>query len=108
MTTLSARFSQSPVENKRYVMDYTLQLASGEGIASIAANIIQVGGPTTGPAFEINSIALLPPVNGVVLGAAFFATDGADACQYEVQFLATTTIGQILEDIVQFNLAEKI
>ena len=108
MTTLSARFSQSPAENKRYVMDYTLQLAAGESIATLAINIVQTAGPTTGPALVINNTALLPPVNGVVLGAAFFASGGDDACQYEVQFLATTSIGQILEDIVQFVLAEKL
>jgi hypothetical protein len=108
MTTLSARFAQSPAETKRYVMDYTLQLASGEAIESVAVNVTQTGGPTTGPALLINAIALLPPVNGVIPGAAFFASGGADGCQYEVQFLATTTIGQILEDIVQFALAEKL
>lgn len=108
MTTLSARFNQSPAETKRYVMDYTLQLAAGESIASIAVNVRQTAGPTTGAALLINNVALLPPVKTLVLGAAFFASEGADACQYEVQFLATTTIGQILEDIVQFVLAEKL
>jgi hypothetical protein len=108
MTTLSARFAQSPAEAKRYVLDYTLQLATGEAIVSLAINIVQRGGPTTGPALLINNVALLPPVGGVVLGAAFFASAGNNACQYEVQFLATTTLGQILEDVVQFVLAEKI
>lgn len=109
MSTISARFAQSPAETKRYVMDYTLQLALGESISSIAVNIVQTAGPTTGlPVFVINNIALLPPVKGVVLGAAFYASAGGNACQYEVQFLATTSIGQILEDIVQFVLAEKL
>jgi hypothetical protein len=109
MTTLSARFTQSPVETKRYVMDYTLQLAPGESISSVAINIVQTAGPTIGvPAFVVNNAALLPPVNGVVPGIAFYASAGGDGCQYEVQFLATTTLSQILEDIVQFVLAEKL
>lgn len=109
MTTLSASFRQSPAETKRYVMDYTLQLAPGEGIESMAINIVQTGGPTIGvPALVVNNTALLPPVKGVVLGAAYYVSGGGDACQYEVQFLATTTIGQILEDIVQYILAEKL
>jgi hypothetical protein len=109
MTTLSARFTQSPAETKRYVMDYTLQLASGEAISSVAVNIIQTGGPTMGvPALVVNNVALLPPVNGVVLGAAFYVSGGGNGCQYEVQFLATTSISQILEDIVQYVLAEKL
>jgi hypothetical protein len=108
MTTLSARFAQSPAETKRYVMDYTLQLAPGESILSAAVNIVQTAGPTTGPALIVNGIALLPPVGGVVPGAMFFVSGGADGCQYEVQFLATTSVGQILEDVVQFVLSEKL
>lgn len=108
MSQISARFNQSPAETKRYVMDYTLQLAVGEGIASVAVNIVQTGGPTDGPVLVIDNVALLPPDPTAVLGAAFFASGGNDACQYEVQFLATTSIGQIFEDIVQFVLAEKL
>lgn len=108
MSIISARFNQSPAETKRYVLDYTQQLASGESISSLAVNVIQTAGPTTGPALLINNVALLPPVKTLVLGAAFFASLGSNACQYEVQFLATTSLGQILEDIVQFVLAEKL
>jgi hypothetical protein len=106
---ISANFNQSPSETKRYVLDYTLQLATGEGISSVAINIVQTGGPTVGqPAFVVDNLALLPPVNGIVLGAAYFASGGGNGCQYEVQFLATTSIGQILEDVVTYTLAEKL
>jgi len=108
MSSISARFRQSPTETKRYVLNYTLQLAPGEAIASLAINVIQTGGPTTGPALVIESVALLPPVNGVVPGAAYFISGGTDQGQYEVQFLATTSVGQILEDVVQYVLAEKL
>jgi hypothetical protein len=34
----------------------------------------------------------------------FFASGGDDTGTYEVQFLATTSIGQIREDIVEFDI----
>lgn len=107
MSTFDAKFKQSPAENKRYVLDYTLFLASGEAIVSVAIAITQTAGLAS-PPLVVNSLALLPPVGGVVLGAAYFVSGGVDQGQYEVQFLATTTLGQILEDVVQYNLSEKV
>lgn len=111
MSTLSARFTQSPAEVKRYVMDYTLQLAPGENIDSIAVNIVPTAGPATAigaPPLQVTGAALLPPVKGQTIGAAFFVSGGVDQGQYEVQFLATTSLTQILEDVVQYTLAEKL
>lgn len=109
MSMFAARFKQSPVEVKRYVLDFTLQLAPGEGISSVAITIIQTGGVVLGsPPLVVNGMALLPPVSGVVLGAAYFVSGGIDSGIYEVKFLATTSIGQVLEDVVQYILAEKI
>jgi len=107
MTTLSARFRQSPSETKRYVLDYTLQLAPGESISSVAVNIVQVSGAAS-PVLAVTGVALLPPVGTVVPGAAYYVSGGVDQGQYEVQFLATTSIGQILEDVVSYILAEKL
>jgi hypothetical protein len=108
MSQISARFNQSPAEVKRYVLDYTMQLATGESIDSIAVNVVQVGGVTTVAPFVIDNVALLPPESGVVLGAAFFASGGDNNTQFEIQFLATTSLNQILEDVVSFTLAEKL
>ena len=108
MTTISARFKQSPAENKRYVLDYTLQLATGESITNVTATVTQT--PGTGlatPALAVTSIVLLPPVSGAVLGAAYFVSGGVDGGQYEIKFLATTSVGQVLEDVVSYVLAEK-
>lgn len=111
MSTLSARFIQSPAETKRYVLDYTLQLAPGENINSIAVNIVPTTGPATAPAaaaLVVSGMALLPPVKGQTIGAAFFVSGGVNQGQYEIQFLATTSLTQILEDVVQFSLTEKL
>lgn len=108
MSKLQAKFRQSPVEAKRYVLDYSIQLSAGESIVSIALAVIQTGGTILGsPPFVVNNLALLPPVGGAVLGAVYLAQGGINGGVYEVQFLATTSVGQILEDVVQYTLMEK-
>jgi hypothetical protein len=107
MSTFQARFKQSPAERKRYVLDYTLFLAPGENIVSVATAITQNAGAAS-PPLVINGMALLPQVNNQTIGAAYFCSGGVDGGVYEVQFLATTSIGQVLEDIVQYTLQENL
>lgn len=107
MTILSARFKQAPLERKRYVLDYSLQLGTGEAIVGLTSQVTQISGAAS-PAFVIDGTGLLPPVNGVITGCAYFASLGVNAGQYEVRFLATTNIGQVLEDVVQYNVQEKV
>lgn len=100
---LSARFNQSPAEKKRYLLDYTLQLAAGEIITGI---VVAISSPTDGVnagAFAITGVAIAPGN----LQAAYFAAGGLDQTTYNVQFIATTSVGQRLEDIVEYNLREK-
>lgn len=105
MSTLSARFRQSPEEVKRYTLDYTLQLSAGETIVSITAVITGLSTPPLGaPALVCDNITLGPPPTTVVL---YYISGGADANSYEVKFLATTSIGQVLEDVVEYDIAEK-
>lgn len=109
MSKFSAKFKQSPVEVKRYVLDFSLQLATGESVLSTVITVIQTGGTVLGsPVLVVNGVALLPPVSGVVLGAAYFVSGGIDTGIYEVKFLTTTSVGQVLEDVVQYTLAEKL
>ena len=112
MTTLSARFRQSPTENLRYVLDYKLFCAPTESIASVVANSITQT-PGTGvaetPLMAITGLNVVPAVApAIATTAAFFASGGVDQGVYEVQFLATTSLGQVLEDIVEYTLALKL
>lgn len=103
---ISARFNQAPEENRRYLLDYTLQLASGEILTSVVANqITSLTDPSNIGAFAINTIAIAPSPS---LQCAYFATGGSDQTQYAVQFLATTSLGQVLEDVVIYNIQEKL
>lgn len=103
MTTLSARITQSPIEVKRYELDYTAQLADGETVASLT--FVISGGPTVPVVpFMITNVAIAP---GGLL-AVFYASGGDDENIYEVQFLAVTSIAQTFEDVVEFNVVEKL
>ncbi len=108
MSQYAAKFVQSPAEVKRYVMDFTLDLAAGENVETITTAIQQNSGVAS-PALVVNSIALLPANSaGQVYGFAFFVSAGVNAGIYEVQFLVTTSLGQTFEEIVLFTLVEKL
>lgn len=104
MTTLSAKLKQTPGERKRYMLDYAAQLSSGEAVTSIDFTITSPTNAPVSPAFVIDSIVIGP--GG--LQAIFYASGGADTHTYEVQFFATTSIAQLLEDVAEFDIAEKV
>lgn len=102
MTTLTARFRQTPSEVRRYLIDYTLDLAAGETITSMATPVIVPGnGVAVSPPLVINNVVIAPGA----LQVAFFASGGVDGGTYEVQFLATTSIAQVREDVIEFDIA---
>lgn len=106
MTTLSARFSQSPTEVKRYMLDWTAQLSLGEAVTGVVAVVTPMSLHTDGTppvAVTITGIVITP--NGTQ--AIFYVQGGEDGFQYEVDFLATTSIAQKFEDVVEIDIASK-
>jgi hypothetical protein len=108
VSTLQAKFTQSPSENLRYVLNYTLFLAPTESIVAVASVVQQNAGFAT-PPLVITGLNVIAGIGTApATTAAYFASGGVDQGVYEVQFLATTSLGQILEDIVLYTLAEKL
>jgi hypothetical protein len=102
MSRLSGRFRQAPEEKRRYILDYTLTLSAGEVISSIAVGTItQTSNPVSLSPLLISSVVVGP---SPALQVIFYASGGDDQSQWEVQFLATTSVGQIIEDVVEFNI----
>jgi hypothetical protein len=105
MPRYSAQFTQSPNEKRRYMLDYTLDLSAGEGVTSMATPAI-VNTP--------GQIIVVPlVVNGVVIGpgglqVVFYVSGGDANNDYEVQFLATTTAGQIKEDVIKTHIRSDV
>lgn len=104
MSTLSARFVQSPEEVKRYLLDYTLFLVPGEAVMEITATVNNLTTPILGspPLVVSNTV-----IGSGGLQALFFISGGAGANSYEVVFLATTSVGQVLQDVVHYDIVEK-
>lgn len=104
MSTLSARFTQGPQEAKRYMLDYTLFLSTGEAVTSVVATITNMGTPPQGsPPLVVSSTVIGPGGLQVI----FFVSGGVSGQSYEISFIATTSIGQKLQDIVQYDIVEK-
>jgi hypothetical protein len=104
MSTLSARFTQGQKESKRYLLDYTLFLVTGESVVSVAPTITNMGTPPVGsPPLVVSTIVVGP--GG--LQALYFVSGGVAGQSYEISFLATTSVGQILQDVVQYDIVEK-
>lgn len=108
MSEISGRYRQSPNEERRYLIDYTLDLSAGESIVSIAPPTITSPSGELVPTLVVDDIVLAPAVNGVVNQATFFASAGTNGQNYEVDFLATTSVGQIIECVVALIIAVKI
>lgn len=102
MSKLSGRFTQAPEERRRYILNYTLTLSAGERILGVGVpSITQTFGKLTVVPLVIDGVLIGPtPFTEVVL----YASGGDDQTIFEVQFLSTTSTGQIIEDVIEFSI----
>lgn len=103
MTDLAARFTQGALAVRRYLIDYTLDLAVGESVVSMDTPQItaEQGQSDAGaPALVINNVVIGP--GG--LQVLFYASVGVAPGSYTVLFLATTSVGQVFPTVVAFNI----
>lgn len=108
---ISASFQQSPLETKRYLLDWTAQLAQGETVTSLVATVSSNTDPNNNGGAQVTGIAITPAGNQ----AAFFMSftnpgpgaNTADNQTYLVSFVATTSLTQQWQDVVQFVVSNK-
>lgn len=93
-----ARFLQTSAERKRYVVDYSDWLDTGETLTTFTVAV----SPTTSPAFVVDSTA----VAGGGTQLVFFASGGTDGSNYDVELLATTTLAERKQDCIQFTVRD--
>jgi hypothetical protein len=103
MTTLVAKYKQSPSEVKRYVADYSLDLDAGETIVTITPTIFPPTGATT-PVLVCNGVAIAPAGTSFI----YYVSGGQSGYQYEVQFLVTTTLSKTLEAVIAYVIGAKV
>lgn len=107
MSLITARFTQSPNENKRYMADFTLDLAAGEQITGVATPTVTAAQNQTdsaAPTLVVTNVTIGP--EGQVF--TFFVSGGVANGYYEVDFLATTSIGQVLETCIAFTIRSDV
>lgn len=90
-----AKFVKTPNENKRYVVDYTNWLDTGETISS---GVLSVS-PATSPALTAGTLT----INAGGKSVNFFIAAGKDGSDYTVTLQVTTSIGQIKEDTILYS-----
>lgn len=100
---VTAVFTQGAQEIKRYLLDYTLNLAVGETVTAVPAPTI------TTPQGQSDANSPTLTVTGIVIGpgnlvVAYFVQGGVAGGTYYVNFLTTTSLTQVLEDVVQYNI----
>jgi O-acetylhomoserine/O-acetylserine sulfhydrylase-like pyridoxal-dependent enzyme len=86
-------FLKSPNETKQYAIDYSKWLENGEILTS--ATFSASPSDMTIGSYVIDG-------TGAIL--SFYVSGGTDSGYYVVTVLATTSIGQIKEDTVHFNV----
>ena len=91
-------FVKTPIERKRYAIDYSEWLDTGETLSTVVYTIPVV---TTPPlVVDASSIGSGNTV------AVFFINGGLNGRQYTVEVVATTSGGQIKEDTILFTVRD--
>lgn len=91
-----ANFIKSPTERKRYTIDYTDWLDTGETVTQVAFTV----SPSTTSTLQIDAYSIA--ANG--LSVVFFANFGDLNKVYTVDVRVTTSGGQIKEDEILFTV----
>lgn len=91
-----ANFVKSPAERKRYTIDYSDWLDTGETIAAVTFAVT----PSTTNTLEIDAYTIGTPATSVI----FFASLGDANNQYTVDVQITTSGGQTKEDTILFTV----
>lgn len=107
MSQITARFKQTPSNLLRYLMDYTLQLSTGESVQSVGTPTVTSPSGELVPTLVVSNVVLAPAVNGIVSQVTFFLSGGTDGQNYEVEFLTTTTLTQVFDDVIGVVIAVK-
>lgn len=90
------RFTKQPAERKRYSIDYSDWLDTGETISTATFAVAPTG------ALEVDAYTIGSPATSVV----FFVNGGTSGVTYKVTVTITTSGGQIKEDEILFSVRE--
>lgn len=101
MTKL-AKYTQSPSEVKRYSIEYSDWLDTGENLGSATFAVT----PVTDPAFVVQSSQIVAGDTGALSQLRFFVAGGVVNTSYSIVVTAETSGGQTKQDTVLFVLRD--
>ena len=90
------KYSKSPDERKRYSIDYSDWLDTGELLTTVTFEVT----PAEANCVVINGVTIETSQQGVV----FYASAGVEGKSYKAIATMTTSGGQIKEDTVQYTV----
>lgn len=88
------KFTKTPTEVKRYKIDYSHWLDTGEYVSSVSFSIISSN--TGSLTFSPNDI------NPTDTSVTFLVLGGTDGETYEVSVTMTTSLSQIKQDVIYY------
>lgn len=97
-----AKYTKSPEETKRYAIEYSDWLDTGESIDTVSFDIT----PATSPALAVQSSQIITGDTGALTNVRFFVTGGVVKTGYKVVVNIQTTGGQEKQDTVLFEIRD--
>jgi hypothetical protein len=98
MSSCIAKYVKAEGERKRYQIDYTNWLDTGEAVLSV---VFTVNNQSATKLLVLDGVQVLP----TSLGVQYYISGGLDTTQYSVTATMTTTTGpQIREDEIIVNV----
>ena len=91
------RFTKTPVERKRYAIDYSQWLDTGETVSSFVF--------TTTPSDLVVNAGSLDTTSTIL---TYFVSGGTDGQQYALDVRITTSGGQIKEDTILYTIRNAV
>lgn len=98
------RFNKQPNEIKKYQVDYSEWLATGETVSSVPTSVTLLN-PATG---DVGEPTLTVGSTQIVGGNVFeyYVSSGTDGKRYKITFQASTTDSQTVESEVEFKVKD--
>jgi len=96
--SIISRYKQQPGERRKRGIDYTDFLEGGEIVSGVVVAVT----PVTSPVFEVTSVVIDPAGKKF----AYFIEGGVTDTTYLVEFTVTTSLNQVLEDEMEFEIEE--
>lgn len=94
------KYVKQPTERKRYQINYSNWLDTGEGVSVVAFSVDKV----TTPPLVVDDVMNTPDGKGV----QYYVSGGVNGTQYVVTAELTTTTGpQVKEDEIYFSVREQ-